>query len=600
MAPFKMCVNCQNEYKDPINRRFHAEPICCNDCGPKLDLLSNIGEKICDNDEAINHTRELVKEGALIAVKGIGGFNIICDAKNCNSVNRVRQLKQRPHKPLAIMIKNITVVKKYFYVSEEEERELIGSKKPIVLLKKRDYTSFKNVSNNSNVGVVLPFSPIHYMLFDEEIDMIVFTSGNSKGVPINYKNNESCKNLRGIVDYFLLHNRDIETPIDDSVVKVYGNNVNVIRPGRGYAPYSFKHQMSTNILAIGSELKNTFSLCSKNHVVISPYNGDIVYKENIDYYKMILNKFTNIYKINFDYIVDEEKPVGFFKDIFPMHDKVIKVFHHHAHIASCIAENNIKGPVIGIAFDGNGYGEDGNIWGGEFLTVTLREFKRMAHFEYFNLIGGDVATLNPWRIAYDLCTTYIEDTNKYIKSFDKIDESEIKIVNNMKKYNLNCFKTCSIGRLFDGIAYLLGFTGEVSYEGQAAIYLESLSENINENEYYNVTTEENDEIIIGLHSLINDIILDINRKIDKHIIAKKFHNTIIEISSIIVDEISEATRIKKVCMSGGVFQNEILKIGLVNSLKEKGYEVYTNNLIPTNDSGISFGQLFIANEIIDS
>lgn len=596
MNKFNMCVECQKEYRDPLDRRFHAEPICCNDCGPKVSLVSIDGQEIESSSNAFIRVKKLILEGNIIAVKGVGGFNIVCNAKDQEAIERLRKVKNRPFKPLAVMFRNLEVLNKYCTITEIEEEIITGNKKPIILIKKIKGMLLESISSNDNVGAILPYSPLHYMLFSEEIDAIIFTSGNAKGIPLNYKNDEALNSLKGIAEYVLFNNRDIIVPIDDSVVKVMHNDRTVIRPGRGYAPYSFRVKVKEDILAMGSELKNTFSLSTNGYVFVSPYNGDMVYEENINHFKYILNHFMKIYNPKIKYVARDARKDGFENSIELSGAKILPVYHHHAHIASCIAEHNIKGAVIGVAYDGIGYGEDGAIWGGEFLICGLRGFKRVAHIDYFKLIGGDKATLNPWRVAYELCTRYIEDENEYDELFSEIPIKDRNLIRTIKKVNINSFDTSSIGRVFDGIAYVLGFNRQVSYEGEAAIYLETMANQSEHVESYRFETIQDNLIKISIKPIIQGIINDLRYGANKGYVARKFHNTVIEFTVDVVMKIAASSNIDKVALSGGVFQNTILRNDIKRKLSEAGLKVFTNNTIPTNDSGISYGQLFIAKE----
>lgn len=595
MSKFKMCINCVKEYRDPLDRRFHAEPIGCNNCGPKLCLLDKSGV-INTGDSAVKLVSDYLAEGKIIALKGVGGYNIICDGNNITTVNKLRNIKNRGSKPLAVMFKNLTLCKKICAISSKEEEILTGNKKPILLLNKIDPISHMYISNTNTLGVLLPYSPLHYLIFNDNLEFVIFTSGNTNGKPINYTN-KSHEELLSICDYILTHDRDINVPIDDSIVKVNNENVQVIRPGRGYYPF-FKRNTSLinkTILAIGSQLKNTFSLSIQNQILTSPYNGNLLYKENLDNYNNVLNNLINLYNLSIDTIIEEYNPYKLKDNLTIKYTNLIRVYHHHAHIVSCMIENNISENVIGIAFDGTGYGSDNCIWGGEFLLASLKNFHRLGHLEYFYLIGGESAIKSPWKIAYELCTKSNINPNIYLQYFSNYS-TDISILKSLKDNDINCYKTSSIGRLFDGLSYLLGFHKDVEYEAEASIFLEQLALKSITTEYYKFSVSKQNTYVILLAEIIDGVLTDLINNVPKYDISRKFHNTIIKFTSYLINKLSLEIQISKVVLGGGVFQNDILSYGIVNAFKNTNIDIYTNKLIPTNDSGISFGQIHIGIE----
>lgn len=600
MRNFKMCNSCEKEYENPLNRRFHAEPTCCNECGPKVELLDSTGKKV-EREDPIKYARSLIKKGKIIAVKGIGGFNIICDGENYSAIERLRSKKHRARKPLALMMKDIDVASKYCNFNSTEENILNGNKKPIVLLKRKNNKLPTNIAfNSSNFGVLLPYSPLHYLLFKDGIETIVFTSANITGEPIIYKNDEALEKLEQIVDYFLIHNREINMPIDDSIVKVVLGEERIIRGGRGYYPIFIKKHIEKNILALGSQFKNTISINYKDYIIISPYIGDLDNKDSNERFNKVMNHFKNIYNMEIDEVCRDMHP-GYFsnsnKHLYS--NKFNNIYHHHAHIAACMGENEENDYVIGITFDGTGYGEDKNIWGGEFLICNLKEFKRGAYLNYFKLPGGDSAIKSPWKIGISLLNKSLETNKERLYEIEKkyISENEvnIKFIESIIDKNISCPLTSSIGRLFDGISALLGFNGDITYESEGAIYVEELANKHigNKEEYEFELKEKNDDIEINTKKLVLGIVDDLERGIEPSIIAIKFHNTIISLTIKTTLKLKEKYNISKVCLSGGVFQNEILFKGIVNGLKQYGFNVITHKKIPCNDSSISFGQLLI-------
>ncbi|MBU3109514.1 carbamoyltransferase HypF [Clostridium gasigenes] len=639
MNEFNMCSQCISEYENPLNRRFHAEPTCCNRCGPKLTVLDNRGN-IIDCIDELKKIRDYLKEGKIIAVKGLGGFNLICNGKDKEAIDLLRKRKRRKTKPLALMMRDIDIILKYCNINSKENEILIGNKKPIVLLEKKDnqlennktinnedinqtlgkivnnkllnYKLPNNISfNSSKFGVVLPYTPLHYLLFDEELEVLVFTSANISGAPMIYKNEEALSELKAIADYFLIHNRDINMPIDDSVVNVILNEERVIRGGRGYAPISKKYIVNDGILGLGSQFKNTLSISSNKYIFTSPYIGEMDNLETFSNFENNMNYIKNIYNINIKTVCYDMHP-NYWSSEFVKNYKCEKigVYHHHAHIVSCMVDNNITSRVIGLVFDGTGYGEDGQIWGSEFLICDFKRFKRVGHLSYMDMPTGDGAVMFPWKMGASLIYKSLkENLNKEIPNIIKFLPSQfsyknfnliMKIIDN----KINTPLTSSMGRLFDGVASLLGFNSKISYEGEAAIYLQNLAEcfikersnNIYE-KFYSYDLAINDNMkIINTNKIIKNILEDLKNEVNKGEIAIRFHNTIVEISSNICIRLRFRYGINEVALSGGVFQNEILLEKLYLKLKENDFNVLTHKNIPCNDSGISIGQLVIANE----
>lgn len=439
------------------------------------------------------------------------------------------------------------------------------------------------------------------------------TSGNISGMPIIYKDDEAINSLNNIVDYYLIHNRDIHIPIEDSVVKVVLDEERVIRNGRGYSPVSLKKDIS-NIFALGSNTKNTFSISTNEYIFMSQYIGDMNNLETLKYYKNNVKHFQNIYNIKPKTIAYDNHPNYWHRNYLgELEGEKIGIYHHHAHISSCMFENNIEDKVIGISFDGVGYGEDGHIWGSEFLICDNKEFKRVGHLKYMKMPSGDGATKEPWKMGLSLIyecykmenlnSGNIEDRiYTYIKNNQNKDIIYIKYKNiiSMMKNDINTPLTSSMGRLFDGISSILGFDGKISFEGEACIELENLaqkSKNIDTYYNYDISYIE-DKFIIDYYKIVREILEDYKNNIDNFIIAMKFHNTIVEFSYEICKKLRDIYHINQVALSGGVFQNNILLIKLHNKLKNDNFEVLTHKLIPCNDSGISIGQLNIANNII--
>lgn len=601
MKQFQMCSSCYEEYVNPETRRFHAQPNCCEKCGPKLILTDNNGREIKCNDE-IKETAKLLKMGKIFAIKGIGGFHIVCDGNNSEAVEKIRIRKKRPHKPLAIMTKNMEMAKKVCSMSQKEEEILISNKRPIVLLNKK-YNELlpQNIAPKvKKYGIMLPYTPLHYLLFNEGLEILVMTSGNISGCPIEYKNDSAIEKLKGVVDYFLLNNREIYTPVDDSVVRVINGQEVVSRLGRGYTPLFFNEDIKNKIFSCGSEMKNTFAFSVDGIVYVSQYLGDLKNLNSFNEYKKSIKSLTTIFKF---------KPEVFSYDMHPLYmcnlyakrkkGTKIKVQHHHSHMASCMMENNINEDVIGIIYDGMGLGMDNNIWGGEFLIGNRKDFKRAGSFRYTTIQGGDSAQRDIWKVAVSYINSIenLKLREKGINLIKNLYKQDVKIICKALERNINCYKTSSVGRLFDGVAAILGVRGSISYEGQGAIELEAIADN-NIFDSYKYSISEEEIFIVNYIKIIEGILRDIEKGIPSSVISTKFHNTVVKITVHMTFILKEKYKLNKVVISGGVFENEYLITRLLKELSTRGFEVFFNKIVPTNDGGISFGQIAVADEIL--
>ena len=600
MSVFAMCSDCRSEYINPLNRRFHAQPNGCYKCGPRVFICDNEGNEIISDDPIKDIAKE-IKNGKIVAIKGIGGFHLACDAKNKEVINELRKRKKRPRKPLAVMMRDIETVKKYCDVNELEERILLGNKKPILLLdKKRNSLLPKELTNyqNGKLGVMLPYTPVHHILFSEDIDILVMTSANISGEPMVYKNHEAIEKLKGIADFYLMNNRDIYIPIDDSVSRVILGKERILRNARGYAPKSMEIKGVSYSVALGANSNNTFTIANNENIFFSNYIGDLVNYNTWQHYIKSLEHMKGIYKI---------APKSYFYDLHPnfyqnellkeIKTKKIGIQHHHAHIVSCMAEHSLEEEVIGVAFDGTGYGSDGKLWGGEFFICDKKNFKRLAHINYIALPGGEGAIREPWKIAISyLYDTFKEDYATYVPKH--LQEKKHEIITEIIKKDINSPKASSIGRLFDAVAALLGFDGKITFQGEAAIDLENLCFRDDESFYkYNISLEEG-IYIIDCKPLIKSVVIDVIDGIDKELIARRFHNTIIKFTIELCEILRKEYHLSSVILSGGVFQNEILLINIYKELTKKDFKVYIHEQIPANDEGISIGQMIIGNEIL--
>lgn len=624
MTKFKMCPACEDEYKNPQNRRFHAQPNACHSCGPHIYLTDNNGVNIpfedvinyndnshsaysindgaYINEKIINWTQKKLKEGFIFAIKGLTGFHLVCDGENPNAINLLRERKHRPDKPFAVMLKDIDTVKKYCTVNNKEEDLLSGIRKPIVLLHKLStYNLPETLAPNQNtLGVMLPFTPLHELLFLKDLNVLVMTSANVHGLPLEHINETAVEHLGALVDYFLMHDRDIYIPVDDSVSKVVLGHERVIRRARGYAPEPITFKAAAPILACGSNMKNTTCISKDNFLFLSPHNGDLENLETYEHYKSNLEHLKNIFAFTPKYIVSDMHPGYYSTQYAQSYDtELIQVQHHHAHIVSCMVENKISNKVIGLSFDGTGYGTDGKIWGSEFLICDYENFSRVAHLDYVMMPGGDTAISEPWKMGASYLYQSLSKDSTYINEFYG---NKVGILLKMIGKNINCIETSSMGRFFDAVSSIIDVCQKVTYEGQASIELESL---IRTGENNNDTTSyaykilyKNSELVIDTIPIINSIVSDLKSGISKSIISQRFHNTVISFSVDICKRLREFYNINDVALSGGVFQNNYIFIGIVRALEKEGFKVCSHSIIPTNDGGLSLGQLVIANEKI--
>lgn len=611
MYEFTICKECAEEFSNPYDRRFHAQPNACKKCGPELILKDRNGKKI-NTDSPIIKAAGLLKEGKIIAVKSLGGFQIACDATSDSVVLKLRKRKKRPVKPFAVMIKDIEHVKKYCNTGKKEIESLTSSRAPIVLLRKKpgNNTISKYVSSyNKYEGVMLPYTPIHHLLFGSIDIPLVMTSGNISEEPIAAENPEACRRLGNICDYFLIHNRDIYSRYDDSVVKIFNDREMIIRRARGYSPYPVKLRKDIGkhiILAAGAHEKNTFCFIVKNYGIISQHIGDLDDIESLEFQNSTFTGYRRLFNIEKIDLVAYDSHPGYASTKFAEKLNVkrkIKVQHHKAHIASAIAENDITGSITGFAWDGTGYGDDKKIWGSEtFVTSDGASYSRMAHLTEKIIPGGEITIKNPYRMAITYLYYLWEEDKNFIESiyerfpfYRKIAPApEIDTISKQITTGFNSVATTSMGRFFDAVSSILDLTHSASFEGEAAIHLEMTAAE-NEKGEYDIKIENTDGkyIIDDLH-IFKQIIKDIQDGIDKSIISAKFHNTLSAAVLNISQIIRKIHKINKVALSGGVFQNNYLLGKCYDVLKKNSFNVYSNFKVPVNDGGISLGQAYIA------
>ena len=601
MNVFQMCENCLQEYSDPTNRRFHAQPNACQVCGPEVTLFDS-KRKLIPTDDPILKTAELLKDGFVVAIKGLGGFHLAVDAQNNEAVLKLRQRKNREEKPLAVMSRTVDLIKQYANISKEELDLLISPQRPIVLLEKKAQNNLAAdvAPKNKYFGVMLPYTPLHYLLLENNFLALVMTSGNLSEEPIVINNEDAFEHLGNIADYFLIHNRDIYLRSDDSIVRRIKTQNTINRRARGFAPLPVFLKINfLQILACGAELKNTICLTKGKNAIISQHVGDLKTEDSYKFFKQTVDHLQKLFDIKPEIVAHDLHP-NYICTQFAMElENVNKVGvqHHHAHIMSCMAEHGLDGPVIGLSFDGTGYGADGKIWGGEVLLVEGADFTRLAHLEYTAMPGGDAAIKEPWRMAVSyLHKIYGEDfLNLDLPLFQKIGKKKIEFILQMIKKGFNSPETSSMGRLFDGVSALLGICDYATYEGQPAIMLEQWAiENQSENIYNFEWSKKNGIYQIATSVLIKNLVDDLIHGKSPEQISYKFHLTLVKLFTELCQKLKKETGRNRVVLSGGVFQNITLLTGLQNALKKENFLVYSHEIVPTNDGGISLGQAAIA------
>lgn len=612
MASFVMCADCQAEYDDPTNRRFHAQPNACPVCGPSLALAPS-GARLRadffgnpDSLPAIAESRRLLGTGAILAVKGLGGFLLACDATNDRSVNMLRKRKRRPHKPFALMARDVASVRQICEVTAADEAALMHPRRPIVVLRVKPGARISPAvaPGTNTLGVMLPYTPLHYLLFSDSQEMpsefpaLVMTSGNMSEEPIVISNDEALERLGTVADHFLIHNRDIAMRVDDSIVRVFEDCPRVLRRSRGFAPQTIDLGRELGeVMAFGAELKNTFCLTRDRFAILSQHIGDLENIKTMRFFNETADRMRRVFRITPKVAAHDLHP-GYLSTHLALNSAIerkVGVQHHHAHIASCMAENHLEGTVLGVALDGTGYGTDGAIWGGEFLVADYTGFSRAAHLRYVPMPGGDMAVRQPWRMALSYLRDTFANTMPEIPSLLSVPVQQRAIVSSMLAKSLNTIPTSSCGRLFDAVAALVGLATEVTFEGQAAIALESVADASIESRYDFAITE-GDPIVLDLRPAIMAIVQDLRSGCVVSEISARFHNTL---SAAIVDvcgKVRAQRPFHRVCLSGGSFQNMYLLERVVKGLRREGFDVFLHTKIPANDGGIALGQAVIASE----
>jgi hydrogenase maturation protein HypF len=614
MADFVLCRNCHSEYENPLDRRFHAQPVACPECGPGIWLARKDRSALDVNRGALLKARRLLREGSIVAVKGLGGFHLACDAANPAAVDELRRRKGRIGKPFALMAVDLASVERLCFVGDVERELLTGREKPIVLLVRRPGISLADsiAPGVDTLGLMLPYTPLHHLLLNQSDPVLaaervppvlVMTSGNFSEEPIATDNQDALERLEPLADAFLLHNRDIHIRCDDSVVRVDNKKSSIIylRRSRGYSPYPVQLPFETRpTLAVGGELKNTFCLTRDRYAFLSHHIGDMENAEVYQSFEQGVEHLSRLFRIAPELIAYDLHP-NYFTTAYAQRSSLpvqrVGVQHHHAHIAACMADNGLENrKVIGLSFDGTGYGTDGTIWGGEVLLADYAGFERLAHLEYLPLPGGDAAIRKPWRIAVGYASALglgIDD----LSFIQTLDEQALTVVRQQVEKRLYAPLTSSMGRLFDAVAVLAGVRTEVTYEAQAAIELETLSrpELSSAKPYPFVVDMADGKFIIRLADLLTAVINDARRHESPGLIGARFHLTVTAIAQAVCRKALEQTGIREVALSGGVWQNQILLDLVRNGLEQDDFTVYFHQQTPTNDGGLALGQAVIAN-----
>ncbi len=602
MNTFIMCEKCAAEYHNPADRRFHAQPNACPDCGPHLELWDNRGRVREKYNAALLMAAEALHRGQVLAVKGLGGFHLMVDATDDDAVRTLRQRKHREEKPLAVMFPDLNSIKSGCRVTDEDARLLCSTASPIVLLEKHqnraEYVIAEAVApGNPYLGAMLPYTPLHHLLTRLVQRPIVATSGNLSDEPICIDEQDALVRLGQIADMFLVHDRPIARHVDDSVVRLMSGREMIIRRARGYAPAPVKLKSACgNILAVGAHMKNAIAVTIEDNIFVSQHIGDLDTEGAVGAFNEVVGQLTGLYEQKPEIIACDLHP-DYYSTTYAQNEKarVVPVQHHYAHVLSCMAENHLDAPVLGVAWDGTGYGLDGTIWGGEFLTVDDKSFQRMASIRPFPLVGGDSAAREPRRSAlgllYELFSGKIDDFADcaVYKAFDR---DELDILGRALAGKVNTVMTSSAGRLFDAVASLINSRQIMSFEGQAAMELEFLAYRGKTSDIYTINFDHkrHDLILLDWAPMIRAMLEEVKGGVSKEIIAAKFHNTLAEV----IVGTAALIGIKNVVLSGGCFQNKHLIEMAIDKLRQKGFDVFWHRYIPPNDGGICLGQAVAA------
>lgn len=617
MCGFEMCPECREEYENPYDRRFHAQPNACPLCGPRIELWNaqpEAGDLVKSGDQALADGAEAIRAGKILAVKGLGGFHLMCDARNDAAIRRLRELKHREEKPFAVMFPTLEEAQSLCRVSEIEKRLLRSPEAPIVLLRRNPVSNNQNsgistvvAPGNPYLGVMLPYTPLHHLLMHALGFPVVATSGNRAEEPICTDENEAVKRLHSVADFFLVHNRPIVRHVDDSIVRVMAGREMVMRRARGFAPLPVgmskpgaKSGAAAGIsreypvvLGVGAHLKNSVALGIGNQIFVSQHIGDLETGQAFHAFKTVVADLQRLHGVSAEVFALDAHPDylsgKFARDA--MDGDIVEVQHHHAHVLSCMIENELEGTVLGVAWDGSGFGMDGTIWGGEFLQVTGDRFERVAHFRTFRLPGGEAAVREPRRTAvsllFELFGSRLIEMDEFdaVRSFSKV---ELRNLAAMLEQGLNSSVTSSAGRLFDAVAALLHLRLKSGFEGQAAMDLEFAAGEVETDRSYSFSLQDTGSpLILDWQPVIMEILADMRGGIPAGEVAAKFHNGLVDAIISVAQRIGQ----ERVVLTGGCFQNKLLTENAVKKLSANGLQVFWHQRIPPNDGGIAAGQV---------
>jgi len=595
MKIFKMCPECAAEYHHPPDRRFHAQPNACPVCGPRLALIDKDGNKI--SGDPIKNAVNLLAQGKIVAIKSLGGYQLACDAKNEKAVRTLRARKIREDKPFALMAGDLETIRQYARLSPAEAELLLSPERPIVLLKKSPGESLAKslAPHQKNLGLMLPYTPVHHLLMRESKMVLVMTSGNLSDEPIACQDDEARDRLKSIADFFLAHNRPIYIRCDDSVARIFDEKIYPLRRARGYVPRPLELYFpeKRSLLAVGAHLKNTFAFAKAGQVILSHHIGDLdnletlsAFEEGIEHFKRIfeIEPLMVVYDLHPDYLSTQYA--------LSLHLPKLGIQHHYAHTAAVMAEHNLEGPVIGISMDGTGYGTDSAIWGGEFLIADWFGFERKAHLKYIPMPGGEKAIKEPWRMALSwLDRIYGEKFWKLpLKFLKRINQKNAELMLQAGRKGINAPLTSSMGRLFDAVSSLIHLRLEANYEGQPAIELEMIADESEQDAYEFSYLEEGGKILVEPEPLLRRIVEELGKKESPAKISARFHNGASKMIARVCKQLRERTGINQVALSGGVFQNLWLLSQAKRLLEDENFKVYVHQQVPANDGGISLGQ----------
>lgn len=603
MAAFELCELCHQEYQNPASRRFHAQPNACAQCGPQLQLFDGQAQALTEVDPLTETIRRL-QAGQIVAIKGLGGYHLVVDGCNDHAVQRLRRRKQRDDKPFAVMSASLEQAERYAQISNDEARLLQGPQRPIVLLSQLAHNSLSPyvAPGQATVGVMLPYTPLHHLLLRDQFVALVMTSGNRSDEPMAYRDDDARDQLQGIADAFLSHNRPIQMRVDDSIVRMMAGQSLLLRRSRGYVPQAISLPVdfprdAPVTLALGGELKNTLCLIRGGQAFLSQHLGDLTQPSAYEAFCAANHHLQALLQVQPQQLACDLHPDYASRRFADSQtEPLVKIQHHHAHLASCLVENGICQPCIGVIFDGLGYGADGQLWGGEFLVGDLHGYQRLGHLDYVAMPGGDAATREPYRMALSYLHHSFGRQLPELEVLSQIPHDHRQLLLLMLDRQLNSPLTSSCGRLFDAVAVLLGGPQQVSYEGQAAVELEMLIDDSTAegDRCYPFEFSRTTPFVCDVRPLIRAIVDDLGAGVASSQISRRFHNTLAQVIVAAAQRIRCQHGLECVALSGGVFQNRYLVETTLRLLQKENFQVYRHHLVPPNDGGLSLGQAAIA------